>query len=302
MDQFLKGVAGQPIAVSTESANEQHYAVPPEFFQAVLGKRLKYSCCYWPAGVDSLDEAEAQSLRVTCERAAIEDGMDILELGCGWGSLSLWMAEQFPNCQITSISNSRSQRMFIERRADERGLNNLKVVTADMNDFDPQCKFDRVVSVEMFEHMRNHRKLLDRIHGWLHADGKLFVHIFCHKNMPYLFGTEGAVNWMGRYFFTGGMMPSADLLEQCGSKMRLVSRWNWNGAHYAKTCRAWLNNQDANRDSLRPVLEDTYGRSDASRWHHRWRMFFMACEELFAANGGDDWYVIHQLFEPCPKN
>lgn len=301
-NDFLKATQAQPIAVVPEKANNQHYEVPTEFFRHVLGERLKYSSCYWADGVTTLNAAEEEALRRTCDNAGLEDDMDVLELGCGWGSLSLWMAEQYPNSRITSVSNSNSQREFIRNRAEELGLTNLNVVTADMNDFQPTGSFDRVVSVEMFEHMRNHRRLMERINDWLRPGGRLFVHIFCHKDTPYLFRSDGAQNWMGRYFFSGGMMPSVDLLERCGSPMALVSQRNWNGRHYAKTCRAWLRNQDQSEGPIRQILAETYGDTEITRWHHRWRMFFMSCEELFAFNDGDEWFVSHYVFERCPRN
>jgi cyclopropane-fatty-acyl-phospholipid synthase len=295
--QFIDRTLTEPIAVQSAAANEQHYEVPSKFFQQVLGPKLKYSSCYWPDGVNSLEAAENESLRVTCENAQLEDGMKILELGCGWGSLSLWMADRYRSSQITSVSNSSSQRRFIEARAAELGLSNLNVVTADMNDFSTDGAFDRIVSVEMFEHMRNHRELMRRVHDWLCPDGKLFVHIFCHRRSAYLFETDGPQNWMGRHFFTGGMMPSADLLPCASTSLRLVNQRNWNGAHYARTCRAWLENLDRANEVLQPVLADTYGNAEAVRWHNRWRLFFMACEELFAFNGGNEWFVSHYLFQ-----
>jgi cyclopropane-fatty-acyl-phospholipid synthase len=301
-DDFLDATGAQPIAIAADKANDQHYEVPAEFFHSALGRRLKYSCCYWSDQTESLDQAEENALRITCEHAQLEDGMDILELGCGWGSLSLWMAERFPESRITAVSNSHSQRSFIQDRADEAGVTNLTMITADMNDFESQASFDRVVSVEMFEHMRNHRRLMDRIHDWLRPGGKLFVHVFCHRDTPYLFRTDGEHNWMGRYFFSGGMMPSADLLQRCGSRLELDSNWKWNGDHYAKTCRAWLENQDRDRRSLRELFAQTYGDDGANVWFHRWRLFFMACEELFAYRGGQEWFVSHYLFARCPRN
>lgn len=301
INDLLRATAVQPIAVVPEKANDQHYELPAEFFQQVLGPRLKYSSCFWPNGVDSLDRAEEEGLRATCHNAELEDGMDVLELGCGWGSLSLWMAQQYPNSLITSVSNSHSQRQFIQRKAADLGLSNLTVITADMNDFETKGSFDRVVSVEMFEHMRNHRRLMGWIHDWLRPGGRLFVHVFCHRDTPYLFRSDGQQNWMGRYFFTGGMMPSADFLARCGSPLDLVSQTKWNGNHYAKTSRAWLQNQDDAKESLAPVLSSAYGGREAFQWHNRWRLFFMACEELFAHNGGEEWFVSHYLFERCPN-
>ena len=299
LDDFLQATKSSPIAVKTASANEQHYEVPAEIFAKVLGDHLKYSCCYWPQGTSDLSQAEQNSLAMTCEHADLRDGQQILELGCGWGSLSLWMAEHFPNNHITALSNSHSQRQYIERQTQQRQLENLTVITSDINDFSPDKKFDRIVSVEMFEHMRNHQALLQKINSWLSLQGKLFVHVFCHKSRPYLFQTEGEQNWMGRYFFTGGMMPSVDLLPKCAQPMELVNSWKWNGMHYAKTCRAWLNNLDKTDSRLDNLLHATYGFSEAAVWRQRWRMFFMACEELFKFHHGNEWYVSHYLFEKC---
>ena len=296
--RFIERTLSEPIAVQAAAANEQHYEVPSEFFRQVLGPKLKYSSCYWPEGVASLEAAESEALRVTCENARLEDGTKILELGCGWGSLSLWMADRYPSSQITSVSNSSSQRRYIEARAAQLGLSNLQVVTADINDFSTDDSFDRVVSVEMFEHMRNHRELTRRIHDWLCPDGMLFVHVFCHRRSAYLFETNGPHNWMGRHFFTGGMMPAVDLLPRACNSLQVVSQRKWNGVHYAKTCRAWLMNQDRAKHALQSTLADTYGKDEALRWHNRWRLFFMACEELFAFNGGNEWFVSHYLFKP----
>jgi cyclopropane-fatty-acyl-phospholipid synthase len=284
------------VAVFTEKANEQHYELPAEFFRQVLGSRLKYSCCYWPKGVNTLDEAEEAALARTAANADLEEGMDILELGCGWGSLTLWMAEHYPNSSITAVSNSHGQRQFIEAAAKERGLGNVRIITADMNDFEPDQKFERVVSVEMFEHMRNHGELMRRIDDWLQPQGKLFVHIFCHRHLAYLFETEGPANWMGRHFFSGGMMPSADWLLSVPQPMQIARRWLWNGRHYECTSNAWLEKMDARRETLQPVFADTY-RADAEKWFLRWRIFFMACAELFGYANGEEWLVAHYLFE-----
>jgi len=298
-EELLAACRTGPIAVQTDKANEQHYEVPAEFFLRVLGRHLKYSACHFGPGISSLDQAEADALRITCERADLRDGQRILELGCGWGSLSLWMAEHFPGSRITAVSNSASQRAFIETQAVERGLTGLTVVTADINHFTPADRepFDRVVSVEMFEHMRNCRLLLERISGWLAPGGRLFVHIFCHRDTPYFFQTDGASNWMGRYFFSGGTMPSDGLLAHFQDHLRLNRRWRWSGRHYEQTANAWLRNLDTARDQIMPVLEATYGRRDARRWLVRWRLFFMACAELFGYHGGEEWWVSHCLFE-----
>lgn len=283
------------VAVFPEKANEQHYEVPAEFFYQVLGHRLKYSCCYWTEHTKTLDDAEKEALALTAAHADLRDGQSILELGCGWGSLTLWMAEQFPQSSITAVSNSHGQRRFIEKTAEERGLKNVRIITADMNDFQTDQTFDRVVSVEMFEHMRNHGELMRRINAWLNPGGRLFVHIFCHRTLAYLFETEGAANWMGRHFFSGGMMPSADWLLSCPQPLTLEHRWFWNGKHYEKTSNAWLVKMDAEREALKPLFQATYG-TEADRWWMRWRIFFMACAELFGYADGEEWLVVHYRF------
>lgn len=294
--EFIKLCDGSPIADVPEKANEQHYEVPAEFFVHCLGPRLKYSSCYWPAGVDCLAKAEEAALESTTSHAGLEDGMKILELGCGWGSLSLWMAEQLPKSQIHAVSNSRTQRHFIEEQCLLRGLTNLRVETADMNHFSTDMRFDRVVSVEMFEHMRNQRALMQRIANWLHSDGKLFVHIFTHRDQPYLYEDHGPQDWMTRNFFSGGMMPSADLLLHYQDRLSIEDRWSWNGHHYAKTCNAWLREFDATEETVRPMFEACYGKQQASSWMQRWRIFFMACAELFEFKDGNEWFVSHYLF------
>lgn len=290
---FVEDLESGPLAVHTDKANEQHYEVPPEFFELALGPNLKYSSAYWPEGCRTLGDAEEAMLALTCERAGLKDGQDVLELGCGWGSLTLYMARHFPNSRITAVSNSAPQRAFIESRAP----GNVKVITTDMNDFTIGQSFDRVVSVEMFEHMRNYRTLLGRIRGWLRPDGRLFVHVFCHKEHAYPFETEGSDNWMGRYFFTGGLMPSFDLLSRFDRDMVQTDSWMVNGTHYGKTAEAWRVNIEARKDEVMSVLRATYG-GEARRWYHRWRLFFLACEELFGYSDGTEWMVGHYLFAP----
>ncbi len=300
---FIESMKTGPVAPVPEKANEQHYEVPPEFFAETLGTRRKYSCCYWPDDSTTLFQAEEASLQITCERAQLADGQQILELGCGWGSLSLWMAEKYRQSQITAVSNSTPQRKYIEATAAARGLKNLRVITADMNQFDPTnfgispATFDRVVSVEMFEHMRNYELLLNRISGWMKPTGKLFIHIFCHRELAYPFETDGAANWMGRYFFTGGIMPSENLLQSFSRDLNVANQWKWNGRHYQRTADAWLAKLDANRAAVMPVLKSAYGYRNAHRWLNRWRMFFLACSELFGYDGGDEWFVSHYLLE-----
>ena len=294
---FVRMMDASPIALLTEKANEQHYELPPRFFTLCLGLKNKYSSCYWPRGVHTLDQAEVAALQSTCEHAELADGQNILELGCGWGSLTFWMAECYPAATITAVSNSGPQRAFIEERAAERGLKNIQVITADMNDFDIEQGFDRVVSVEMFEHMRNYRALFGRIDGWLKPGGMFFMHIFCHRSCPYEFEDRGPSDWMSRYFFSGGIMPSDDLPLRFQDRLKLRRRWRWNGKHYEKTCNAWLAQMDLNEEQIMPVLRETYGDENAGRWWMRWRMFYMACAELFGFDDGKQWWVSHYLFE-----
>jgi cyclopropane-fatty-acyl-phospholipid synthase len=288
------------IALETDAANAQHYEVPAAFFERVLGPHLKYSCGWWPPGVDDLATAERAMLALTCERARIEDGMRILDLGCGWGSLSLWIAEHHPRARVLAVSNSKTQREFILARAERRGLRNLEVTTADANRFFPGRRFDRVVSVEMFEHVRNHELLLARIAAWLEPHGRLFVHHFAHRTRSYPYLPDGEDDWMAEHFFSGGMMPADDLLLHCQRDLLVEAQWRVGGEHYQQTCEAWLARQDAQRNELEPILAGAYGARDAALWHRRWRLFFLACAELFGHRGGREWWVSHVLMAPRP--
>ncbi|MGI9334297.1 MAG: SAM-dependent methyltransferase [Gammaproteobacteria bacterium] len=295
--RFVAAMNGAVVAPLPGKANEQHYEVPAEFFSQVLGRHRKYSSCWWPDGVESLDDAEAAALVATCEHAGIGDGARVLELGCGWGSLTLWMARHHPGAHVTAVSNSHSQRAFVTARAAQLGLANVEVITADMNEFDTDRRFDRVVSVEMFEHMRNYRELFRRVHDWLVPGGRFFMHIFCHRAVPYAFDDQGTCDWMSRYFFSGGIMPSDDLPMRFQDHLRLRDHWRWDGTHYERTANAWIANMDRRRDRLRSILEQTYGGAEAQRWWMRWRIFFAACAELFGWDGGQEWWVSHYLFE-----
>ena len=301
LSAFIRQMDSGPIAPVPEKANEQHYELPPEFFNLVLGKHCKYSSAFWGTGTEYLEDAEKRALSLTCEHAELSDGMDILELGCGWGSLSLWMAERYPHSKITGVSNSAPQRKYIFEQASRRGLKNVQIITADMNQFDITSKFDRVLSVEMFEHMRNHRALMKKISNWLKPDGKFFMHIFVHKSLAYEFQTQGTTDWMGKYFFTGGIMPSDDLPLQFQDDLSFLSRWKWPGTHYEKTANAWLKNLDEKKAFVMPILIATYGTQNAKLWFNRWRVFFMACAELWGYSQGEEWWVSHYLFSRKPN-
>ncbi|MGB5397709.1 MAG: cyclopropane-fatty-acyl-phospholipid synthase family protein [Gammaproteobacteria bacterium] len=293
---FIEHMKSSAIALLPEKANEQHYEVPQAFYHSVLGPHAKYSCCYWDPTTRHLAQAEHNALLLTCEHAGIQDGMQILELGCGWGSLTLWMANHYPNSTITAVSNSASQGEHIRHCARMQKLDNINVITADMNDYQATGSYDRIVSVEMIEHMRNYQALFERIHSWLKPDGQFFMHIFVHRSVPYPFEDKDNTDWMSRYFFSGGMMPSDDLPLFFQDHMKLENRWRWNGSHYQKTAEAWLQNLDATRDELWPVLESTYGKDFAKLWFMRWRMFFLAVSEMFGYRDGNEWFVSHYLF------
>ncbi|MDT0140078.1 cyclopropane-fatty-acyl-phospholipid synthase family protein [Acidovorax sp. PRC11] len=293
---FLDRIRSAPLALVPEKANEQHYEIPAEFFARVLGPHRKYSSCLWPGGAVTLEQAEEAALAETCAHADLQDGQRILELGCGWGSLTLWMAARYPASRITALSNSRSQREYIESEARRRNLQNVQVHTCDFNVFDTPERFDRIVSVEMFEHLRNWPQAFAHVARWLEPGGRFFLHVFAHREAPYPFVARDASDWMSEHFFSGGMMPSDDLALHCQDDLRLARRWRWDGTHYARTARAWLDNMDASRDVLRPLFDEVYGTA-ADTWWTRWRLFFLAVEELFAYGAGQQWWVSHYLFD-----
>lgn len=285
-----------PIAINTAEANEQHYEVPTAFYKFCLGSNLKYSSGYWNEGVLDIDTSENDMLEITCSRAELTDGQDILELGCGWGSLSLYMAKKYPQSSITAVSNSKTQKIYIDEQAQLRGIKNLTIITVNINDFTIEKKFDRVVSVEMFEHMRNYQKLMHKIADCLKINGKLFVHIFTHKNFAYKFEVLDETDWMSKYFFTGGIMPSDDLLLYFNEHLSIEKHWHVSGLHYSKTSESWLQNMDKNKSQIMPLFESTYGKDQAVKWWIYWRLFFMACAELWGYNNGEEWIVSHYLF------
>jgi cyclopropane-fatty-acyl-phospholipid synthase len=295
--QFAESLRAMPTAINTTESKEQHYEVPTEFYQHCLGPRLKYSSCFYPQGSETLAEAEEAMLTLTCERARIADGLDVLELGCGWGSLTLWMAEKYPRARITGVSHSRTQREHILAEAARRGLKNVTILTCDMNDFTPEAAaYDRVVSVEMFEHMKNWPRLMATIARALRAEGLFFAHVFTHSRFAYHFEVRDESDWMSRYFFTGGMMPAHALFPSFQNDLHLVQDWKVNGRHYAQTAEHWLQNMDAHRAEIMPLFAKTYGADQAVKWWCYWRVFYLACAELWWFRDGEEWLVSHYLF------
>jgi cyclopropane-fatty-acyl-phospholipid synthase len=293
---LIDQLKSSPIAINTAAANEQHYEVPTQFYQYCLGKNLKYSCGYWNPGVTDLDTSETDMLEITCQRAGLESGQNVLELGCGWGSLSLYMSAKYPDSNFTVVSNSRTQKIYIDEQAKQRGIKNLKVITIDINKFTIDDTFDRVVSVEMFEHMRNYQLLMAKVASVLKPDGKLFINIFTHKEYAYLFEVKDESDWMSKYFFTGGIMPSDDLLFYFNGDLKVERHWHVNGTHYARTSEAWLKNMDDHKAEIMPLFEETYGKEQAVKWWVYWRLFYLACAELWNYNEGNEWIVSHYLF------
>ena len=301
--EYVDGLRQQPIAINTADANQQHYELPTEFFVEVLGQHMKYSCGYWDKSIpvgklkDNLDNSEKAMLEMTCERAEIEDGHSILDLGCGWGSLSLYMAEKYPASEIVAVSNSSTQKSYIDGMARERNLKNLTVITEDINTFNIEMRFHRVVSIEMFEHMRNYEELMRKISEWLLPEGQLFVHIFTHRTTPYAYEVRNDNDWMTKYFFSGGTMPSQDLLHYFTKGFSLEKQWAVSGRNYQKTLEAWLQRMDEKKDKIMPMMERIEGKENALKWWVYWRVFFMASAEFFSYKGGNEWYVSHYLFK-----
>lgn len=295
---FAQAMDLWPIATHVDDANEQHYELPPAFFELTLGPHRKYSCCLYPLDETTLAEAEIAALKETCAHAALEDGQDVLELGCGWGSLSLFMAGRFPASRIVAVSNSTPQRLHIESEIARRGLKNLTVITADMNAFAPDTAFDRIVSVEMFEHMSNWRALFRKARAWIKPQGRMFIHVFTHRDSAYRFDHEDRADWIAQHFFTGGVMPSHDLAHQFSETFAVERDWRWNGRHYERTALDWLRNFDANQTAIRKIFEETYGR-DSALWMRRWRLFFLATAGLFGHAKGEEWGVSHYLLKPA---
>lgn len=296
LQQYIEHLKQSPVAVHTKDANEQHYEVPTPFYQYCLGKRLKYSGGYWPSGINTLDESEDAMLDLSCRRAELKDGHSVLDLGCGWGSLTLYIAEKYPNCKVTSVSNSRTQKEYIDSVCKTKGFSNVTVITKDMNEFTIDAKFDRLMSVEMLEHMKNYEVLFQRFAGFMKPDALFFVHIFTHKEFAYAFEVKDETDWMSKYFFTGGQMPSDDLFLYFQKDLLIENHWRVNGLHYHKTSEAWLSGMDANREKIIPIFEATYGKENALKWWVYWRVFYMACAELWGYNGGEEWVVSHYLF------
>lgn len=299
IQSYATELKNSPLAIMTKQANDQHYEVPTEYYDLCLGEHKKYSSCYWDESIRILEDAERKSLDISIEHAEIHDGMRILELGCGWGSLSLELARRFPNSQITSVSNSKTQKKYIDQKAQERGLKNLEILTLDLGRQEsykfPQEHFDRIMSIEMMEHLRNYELFFKLLAPVMKNDAKFFIHIFNHKSHPYFFETEGADNWMGQYFFSGGQMPSRDLFDQFSSDLQVQKKWDWNGQHYQKTLEAWLERMDLFEIKIREIFAQAYGTSNVEKWFNRWRVFYMACSELFGFNKGLEWGVTHYL-------
>lgn len=300
--EFVNELKALPIALHTDSANRQHYEVPAEFFKYALGPRLKYSCALWTDSTRTLAEAEENMLDLYCQRADLQDGQDILELGCGWGSLSLYLAERYSKSNIVTLSNSSTQKKYIDDQIAQRSIKNLHVLTANIINFDTEMEFDRIISIEMFEHLKNYELMLAKVSRWMRAEGKLFIHIFTHKRFAYHYEDKDGTDWMTSTFFEGGTMPSEDLLLYFQKDVRILDQWTVCGTHYQKTSEAWLANMKANKQAVIKIMADTYGTENAVKWWAFWKLFFLACAELWGYKNGSEWTVSHYLFESQKKN
>ena len=299
--KFINEASTGNIAVNTDDANNQHYEVDSEFFKYCLGKNLKYSCCFWDENTLDLDAAEDNMLEIYSQRAQITDGMSILDIGCGWGSLSLFLAQKYPKSEITGVSNSSSQKIFIDSVASERNISNLNIITRDINDFRTEEKYDRILSIEMFEHTKNTKKLMNLINDWLNPNGLFFMHVFAHKENPYYFDRDQKNAWMAKYFFTGGMMPNHNLFKDLKSNLEYQKSWILSGEHYERTSNAWLNKMDQNKGKILSLFERSNSSSVAKRKFHFWRLFYIACAEIFGYDNGNEWVVSHHLFKKSGK-
>lgn len=294
--EFIKKLSTAPLALEADQANAQHYEVPAQFFKRVLGPHLKYSSCYYPTGSETLSDAEEAMLGLSVERAQVQDGQSILELGCGWGSLSLYLARHFPHCHITSVGNSRLQKAYIDAEIEREGFRNLNIRCEDMNHFHTDESFDRILSIEMFEHMRNWPELFRRVHSWLKPQGEFFLHFFSHRKFAYPFEVRDITDWMAEHFFSGGIMPSHDLPQMIDHPFEFLEDWWLDGTHYQKTSEAWLSNMDDHEKEILALFKAHYGADSYRRWHMYWRVFFMACSEVFGFASGQEWGVSHYRF------
>ena len=297
-DAIINALSKGVVAEKTYDANEQHYEVPPEFFKQVLGENLKYPCSLFE-NENSLDDAERSMLDLYIERAEIKNGQEVLDLGCGWGSFSLYVAKKFPNVNITSISNSSDQISYIKNEAQKRGLLNIEAIRMDVNNLKLDNQFDRIISIEMFEHLRNYKLILNSLNELLKPDGRLFIHIFCHKKLTYFYELKNNLDWMTKYFFKGGIMPSMDIFKYFEDEVIIINQWNINGNNYSKTCKAWLDNHYKNKRKILDIFKKHYDKPKI--WYNRWRIFFLSCQAFFALNKGNEYFVSQFLLRKSDK-
>jgi len=291
----------EKIAEATEEAKEQHYEVPTDFFLLSLGPWLKYSSCYWPKGCSTLRGAEEAMLEKICERAQIQDGMEILDLGCGWGSCGLYLLKKYPNVKVTFFSNSTTQQAYIREQAKKgNNLDRIKSIAGDVNVTELNAEFDRIVTNEMFEHMKNYEKLFEKVSKWLKPEtGLLFIHVFCHRFFPYQFKVKDSNNadWMGRNYFTGGSMPSFDTFLYFQKHLAIQNTWMINGVHYSKTLEAWLDLLKEKESIISEIFAKEYGADKVTEHLNGWKLFYIMSSEAFKYNEGNDWCVAHYTFK-----